>query len=113
MTDIKAEIAVELVEALRACGAKADLLQPIGDYRDTMSDEDVLDHLRRRNDAMGLASRRADEPLSTEAAIREEIRIGASELGAPIQLIGIIGSWGDTYGDQDTLDDLRRWNGKG
>ena len=46
---MKAEIATELYKAVKVLGAKSDLLQWIGSYGDTRTDEDVLDGLRKWN----------------------------------------------------------------
>lgn len=49
MTDIKTQIAAELVKAVRTLGAKSDLTGIIASYGDTMSDDWVLEALRRWN----------------------------------------------------------------
>jgi hypothetical protein len=50
----------------------------------------------------------SDRDLKTEIA--HELYIALETLGASPELLGIIGSWGDTYDDQDVLDDLKRFN---
>lgn len=48
---IKAEIAAELYKACQKLGAKSDLLQWIGAYGDSRTDRDVLEGLRKWNQA--------------------------------------------------------------
>jgi len=47
---------------------------------------------------------------SVEMQIRAEIYRAFETLGADKQLLGIIGSWGDTLEDAVILDLLKTWN---
>jgi len=47
--DRKAEIAIEIYEAVRHLNARSDLLTIIGSWGDTMDDEWVVDALRQWN----------------------------------------------------------------
>lgn len=114
MTDLRAEICEELIKAGRLLGAKADLLGLVGSYGDrTLTDEDVLAALRKRNRAMGVPHTHAESP-TIEGNIRREIYEAYDALGASIGLLAEIGSWGDTLPDEEVLGDLRllisRWN---
>jgi hypothetical protein len=51
----------------------------------------------------------ADKIAVKDQIIRELIR-ACSQLGAKSGLMGIACSYGDTMGDLDVLDGLRRWN---
>ncbi|WP_394887512.1 hypothetical protein ACG873_21730 [Mesorhizobium sp. AaZ16] len=50
---------------------------------------------------------------STKRAIVNEIYFALSKLGAPDELLAIVGSWGDTVDDAGTLDNLRAFNRNG
>lgn len=53
-------------------------------------------------------------PATTvEHAIQDEIYRALRSLGASIQLLAPLSSWGDTYDDAETLSDLRRFNQTG
>jgi len=47
---------------------------------------------------------------ATKNAIVSEIVQAVGHLGAMSDLKAIIGSWGDTMNDQETLDQLGMWN---
>lgn len=42
--------------------------------------------------------------------IKNEISKALEGLGADHQLLGIVGSWGDTLSDADVLEALQAWN---
>ncbi|MDW6026535.1 hypothetical protein SAZ10_32725 [Mesorhizobium sp. BAC0120] len=109
MTDTKAQIAFELVNALRRLGAKQDLLEPLGSYHDTMEDEGVMRRLWKRNEALGLGGDRLGTP-DVEGGIQQEIMIAARGLDAPTELLRIIDSWGGGQADEEVLRLLRKWN---
>lgn len=109
---IRAELLTEINRAARRLGAKSDLLALIGSWGDTLSDEDVLHGLRRWNDRAGPSFGRY-EGISSEHAIQHEIRIALEHLGAPLDVIAPLSSWGDTYTDTETLVDIRRYNQTG
>jgi hypothetical protein len=109
MTDIKAQIAAEILNALQRLGAEQDLLEPISNYRDTMQDEGVLRRLWKRNDALGLGVYRDGTP-GVEGGIQREIMIAARGLDAPTELLRVIDSWGGGQTDEEVLRQLRRWN---
>lgn len=48
---LKAEIAVEIYRALQKLGAKSDLLSIAGSFGDTLTDQQVLNALRRWNES--------------------------------------------------------------
>jgi hypothetical protein len=41
----------------------------------------------------------------------EELVGALRKLGAKSDLLGIVGSWGDTQEDESVLENLRKWNG--
>jgi len=47
---------------------------------------------------------------SIEAQIRSEIYRAMELLGADRQLLGTVGSWGDTLDDEEVLKLLKHWN---
>ena len=49
ITDLKAQIALELYAAIEKLGGKSDLLAIVGSYGDTQNDEWVLEALRLWN----------------------------------------------------------------
>ena len=56
------------------------------------------------------------QPTTSEEirlAIVHEIYIALERLGASPELLGAVGSWGDTLSDQDALDSLRFHNRTG
>ena len=53
------------------------------------------------------------EKLTIEADIRAEIYRAFEVLGADAYLLGVIGSWGDTIGDEEVLNLLKQWNESG
>jgi hypothetical protein len=53
----------------------------------------------------------ADDP--TRRAIVNEIYFALSKLGAPDELLAIVGGWGDTADDPGTLNRLRAFNRNG
>ncbi|MDW6026620.1 hypothetical protein SAZ10_33150 [Mesorhizobium sp. BAC0120] len=109
MSDVRAQIAVELVNALQRLGAKPDLLGPIGSYRVTLQDEGVLRRLWKRNNAMGLSAYRHGTP-GVDGGIEREIMIAAQALDAPIELLRVIDGWGATLSDEAVLQQLWEWN---
>lgn len=52
-----------------------------------------------------------DDP--TRRAIANEIYFALAKLGAPDELLAIVGSWGDTMDDAGTLGHLRAFNRNG
>jgi len=50
---------------------------------------------------------------TTQAAIVQELYRTFQKLGAPPELLGVIGSWGDTLSDEEVLTMLRVWNESG
>jgi hypothetical protein len=50
---------------------------------------------------------------STRRAIANEIYFALAKLGAPDELLAIVGSWGDTMDDSGTPDHLRAFNRNG
>ena len=56
--------------------------------------------------------RQAGKP-SIKAEITAELCTAIEALGAPYELMEIVGSWGDTLGDKDTLFHIRNYNAKG
>jgi hypothetical protein len=96
---MKAEISNELYEAARALGAQSDLLGPIGSWGDTREDNEVWEMLRRWNDIHAPKAQRG-EPVHLTAAIQLEIYIAFEHLDADPQLLGLLGSWGDGFDDE-------------
>jgi hypothetical protein len=51
------------------------------------------------------------KPLTPiQLKIKDEIYKALEKLGAKSDLLGIIGSWGDTYTDEEVLEKLNKWN---
>ena len=64
-------------------------------------------NLRIRHKLLGM------EHLTIEQQIRSEIYVAFELLGADRELLGTIGSWGDTLDDREILRLLKEWNGDG
>lgn len=74
----------------------------------------MLDGLKRWNDwRHPFASRKRVQSPSIDAAIQNEVYISFDALHAPVELLGIVGSWGDTYSDEEVADELKRFNDTG
>ena len=52
----------------------------------------------------------SDRYTEQQLAIIQQMYIAAEKLGAKSDLLGIIGSWGDTLDDDDILTHMREWN---
>jgi hypothetical protein len=58
----------------------------------------------------------SDEPLNADAiklAIGQEIYKALEKLGAPVELLSVVGSYGDTLPDKHVLLYLRAYNERG
>lgn len=44
--------------------------------------------------------------------IVRQIYAALTLLGAPMELLALVGSWGDTLDDEDVLDQLEQWNAR-
>ena len=62
------------------------------------------------NDRLHLRPWRAENDQSVTDAIRRELYVAFESLGAPIMLLGEIGSWGDGNSDSETLVAIRQFN---
>ena len=60
LLNLKAAIAQEIYTALVKLGADSELLSTVGSYGDTLTDEQVLTHLKRFNEAGTIFGTRSD-----------------------------------------------------
>mgnify|MGYP001459875755 CR=1 FL=1 len=104
----KREIAREIRIAMERLGAPFALLEAMGRWRDGADDASVLADLRTLNETE--PPTHAREP---GLQIIREVYIALENLGAPPELLGEIGSWGDGEDDVDVLDGLRLFNRTG
>jgi hypothetical protein len=49
-------------------------------------------------------------PANDKAAVAVELYEALQKLGAKSDLLGLVGSYGDTLEDEEILDGLRKWN---
>jgi len=50
------------------------------------------------------------EKPTIDREIRAQIYCAFEVLGADAYLLGVVGSWGDTIGDEEVLKLLKQWN---
>ena len=60
-----------------------------------------------------IGTRLAGESPAPDRRIVLEVYKAAESLGAKSDLLGLIGSWGDSLPDPDVLEGLREWNAGG
>lgn len=104
----KREIARELRTAMERLGAPFALLEAMGRWGDGADDASVLVDLRKFNEMEAPPHAREPGPQIIRA-----LYIALENLGAPPELLGEIGSWGDGEDDVDVLDGLRLFNRTG
>jgi len=61
----------------------------------------------------GIDTMKAIGKPSIKAQITAEMYTAIEAIGAPPELLSIVGSWGATLGDADTLAHIRSYNAKG
>ena len=52
-------------------------------------------------------------PRNIHEAIVQQICVALAKLDSPIELLAIVGSWGDTQDDTETLANLKSFNERG
>lgn len=105
--DTRAAIIKELYGAARKLGAQSRLLGIIRSWGETRDDHDVRDMLVAWNDRLHPGPRRAENDQSVTDAIRRERYVAFENLGAPIMLLGEIGSWRVGNSETETLKAIR------
>ncbi|MGE3830900.1 MAG: hypothetical protein AB7F76_07895 [Parvibaculaceae bacterium] len=109
MNRTRAELLIEIGRAASRLGAPPVIISLIGGWESGHNDHAALSGLQACNDEQRGAPR-SRRQLPVGDAIIVEIYDAFRNLGAPPVLLGLLGSWGDTFDDEETLASLRRYN---